>query len=318
MNNLIEARELSKTYGTVQAVDGVSLSIRAGEVFGLLGPNGAGKSTLIEMLLGFTPPTSGTVQLFGGEDPQSSNRVFENAGAVPERCSVYSDMTAREHIELAAEAGSINTDVAGILSEVSIDPSDRDRPAAQYSKGMRQRVLLGMALVGEPELLILDEPSSGLDPAGAAELREIVRRRASNGVAVVFSSHNLRQVEAVCERVGILRDGELVATDTIEGLRGRAGGTERIEAVLTSRVETTLVDELTSIDGVTAVERDDQQLGVVVSRPEAKAPVVATMANQQQVIDFSVSETSLEELFTVYTDADSAESSHEALVEGSA
>ena len=224
----IELRGVRKEFGDVTAVRDLDLTVQEGEVYGFLGPNGAGKSTTIDMLLDLVRPTAGTVRVLGRDATTDGVAIRQRTGVLPDGFSVYDRLSGREHVEFAVRSKEADDDPDALLERVGL-LGDADRKAGGYSKGMRQRLALAMALVDDPDLLVLDEPSSGLDPAGAKEMREIVQREADRGATVFFSSHILEQVDAVCDRVGILRDGELVAEDSVEGLREAVGGEETLE-----------------------------------------------------------------------------------------
>jgi ABC-2 type transport system ATP-binding protein len=294
----IKTEDLTKEFGGFVAVEDLNLTVREGEVFGFLGPNGAGKSTTINMLLDFIRPTEGNASVFGHDPRTESRAVRERIGILPEGYSLYDRLSAREHVEFAIEMEESDDDPDEILERVGLI-ADAERSVGGFSKGMSQRLALGLALVGDPDLLVLDEPSSGLDPAGAQELREIVRREANHGTTVFFSSHVLEQVEASCDRIGIMRDGGLVAVDTIEGLRESTG--PEFTLVLT-------VDEvpdfhgLSSVDGVTNVTSEDSTLSVDCSDSSVKAEVISHVEETGvTVTDIGIEETSLEDLFTEYT-----------------
>ena len=279
----IELRDVAKRYGEIVAVRDLDLEIPEGEVFGFLGPNGAGKSTTINLLLDFVRPTTGSVRVLGYDAHEDSVAVRRRTGVLPEAFGVYERLTGSQHIEFAMDSKEVDGDPSTVLDRVGLHDA-AGRKAGEYSKGMRQRLALGMALVGEPELLILDEPSTGLDPNGAREMREIVRAENDRGATVFFSSHILGQVEAVCDRVGILRDGELVAQDSVEGLRD-AVGTESTLRITVDTVDEAVLDEVRDLEGVTSVTAAEQSLdegGMAVS-------------------DFETEEASLEELFAAYT-----------------
>ncbi|WP_458208406.1 ATP-binding cassette domain-containing protein [Haladaptatus sp. NG-SE-30] len=291
---------VTKRYDSVIAVNDLSLEVREGEVFGFLGPNGAGKSTTINLVLDFIRPTSGTVSVLGHDAQEESVAVRDRTGVLPEGFSVYERLTGRQHVEFAIESKETTDDPDALLERVGILDA-ADRKAGEYSKGMAQRLALAMALVGEPDLLILDEPSTGLDPKGAREMREIVREERDRGATVFFSSHILGQVEAVCDRVGILREGELVAEDSIEGLRDAAGGdtTLRIE---TTSLPSSALQQVREIDGVSGVNRDGDTLFVTCDS-SVKTTVIATLENAgADIDDFEAEEASLEDLFMAYTE----------------
>jgi ABC-2 type transport system ATP-binding protein len=296
----IELDGVTKRFGDVTAVHDLSLQVEEGEVYGFLGPNGAGKSTTINMLLDFVRPSSGRVRVLGMDAQADSVAVRRRTGVLPEGYDVYTRLTGRKHVEFAARSKEVTVDAESVLERVGIADA-ADRRADEYSKGMRQRLVLGMALVGDPDLLILDEPSSGLDPAGAKEMRDIVRDEADRGTTVFFSSHVLGQVEAVCDRVGILREGELVAQDSIEGLRDARGGDTRLVVTVSGAVDGA-VDAVRDVDGVddAALERDTL---TVSCSSDAKTRVISTLESAGVTVeDFKTEEASLEDLFLSYTD----------------
>ncbi|KTG20116.1 ABC transporter ATP-binding protein [Haloferax profundi] len=295
---------LSSDTDSVTAVDNLSFSVEEGEVFGFLGPNGAGKSTTINMLLDFVRPTSGSVRVLGHDAQAESVAVRRRTGVLPEGYDVYDRLTGREHVEFAIESKEADDDPDELLSRVGLDPDDAERRAGGYSKGMAQRLALAMALAGSPDLLILDEPSSGLDPAGAREMREIVRAEADRGATVFFSSHVLGQVEAVCDRVGIMREGELIAEDSIESLRDRL----EAEAILRLDVEGDAdLSAVRALDGVSSVESSDGRL-VVACTDDAKTRVIeAVESNGATVADFETDSASLEDIFLAYTEDEKQE-----------
>ena len=295
----IEIAGVSKRYGSVTALDRVDLTVAEGEIFGFLGPNGAGKSTMINVFLDFVRPDAGGVTVFGHDCRTEGVAARERMGVLPEGYSVYDRLTGRQHIEFAIESKGADAEPMAILDRVGL-AGDADRPAGGYSKGMAQRLILGMALVGEPDLLILDEPTSGLDPNGAREIRSIIREENARGATIFFSSHILEQVEAVCDRVGILTDGSLVAVDTIDGLRESVGG----GTVL--RISLATLDErfrgaAAAVDGVDDVRIEDEEL-VVACADAAKMDVLFALDQAgADVLDFATEEASLEELFAAYT-----------------
>lgn len=304
---IIEIHDVTKTYGEeVVAIEDLSLSIEEGEVFGFLGPNGAGKSTTINMLLDFIRPTSGSLSVFGMDAQASSTRIRERVGVLPEGYDVYPPLTGIEHIRMAVETKDTDDDPRGILETVGLD-GDGDKQAGSYSKGMRQRLALGFALVGDPELLILDEPSSGLDPNGIQLMRSLVRERAAQGTTVFFSSHHLAQVESVCDRVGVMNDGRLIATNTIEELSSRSGGTQQIRFECATAVP---VDAVAEVDAVTDVSVDGRTLVVDCADPTGKVDVFRAVDEHATVENVFAPEIGLEETFNDLT-ADSSPVSKE-------
>lgn len=303
---VIRTESLRKEYGsdddTVVALDGINLSVEQGEIFGFLGPNGAGKSTTINMLLGFVEPSAGSATVLGMDVMAEAQQIRREIGVLPEGLGLYERLTGRRHLEFAIEWSDADDDPEALLDRVGLEPDDAARPVDGYSKGMQQRLALAMALVGEPSLLLLDEPSSGLDPHGIQRLQEIVREERDRGATVFFSSHILGQVEAVCDRVGILYDGELVAVDTIEGLRKTVGsGTE-----LRLRVADEIDVSLTDLDGVEDVKHVDGLVRVQTIDATAKARVVTRLVEDgTTILDIDSAEASLEDVFTAYTTGNS-------------
>jgi len=202
------------------ALTGLDLEVNAGEVFGFLGPNGAGKTTTMNVLLGFVPPTSGAASLFGIDVRQPIAR--QRIGYLPEMTYYYKFLTAEELLRFYAKIFGIaraeaDRRIDQLLKLVELE-SARKRPIKSYSKGMQQRVGLAQALINNPDLLILDEPTSGLDPLGRMKVREIIQRLKNEGKTVFFASHELGEVETVCDRVAIIHQGELKAVGTVKDI----------------------------------------------------------------------------------------------------
>ncbi|WP_135852003.1 ABC transporter ATP-binding protein [Halorussus salinus] len=295
----IETEGLTKRFGSVVAVEELNLTVEEGEVFGFLGPNGAGKSTTINVLLDYIRPTEGTATVLGHDAQDETRQIHERIGILPEGFDLYDRLTGRKHIEFAVDSKGTDDDPAEILDRVGLEPEAADRKAGGYSTGMSQRLALGMALVGDPDLLILDEPSSGLDPNGARQMRELVRDEASRGTTIFFSSHILGQVEAVCDRVGIMNDGRLVAEDTIEGLRESVGSGSTLELTV-DRVPDDL--DLGGIEAVNDVTASGTSIRVTVSDSSAKSAIINRVEEQgATVTDISTAQASLEDLFAAYT-----------------
>jgi ABC-2 type transport system ATP-binding protein len=229
-SHVIETEALTKRYGeAIVAVDALDLRVRRGEVYGFLGPNGAGKTTTLRMLLGLIRPTSGTATVLGA--PPGAPAALGRIGAMVEAPGLYPYLSGRDNLRvLTGHAGAPPERVGVVLAETGLSDRAGDR-ASTYSLGMKQRLGVAAALLKDPELLILDEPTNGLDPAGMAEMRAFIRSLAQGGRTVVLSSHLMGEVEQVCDRVGVIRDGVLVAEGTVEELRGRASLRLRAEPI---------------------------------------------------------------------------------------
>ena len=248
--NVIETRGLTKRYGdAIVAVDQLDLCVRRGEVYGFLGPNGAGKTTTLRMLLGLVRPTSGEATVLGA--PPGSPHALARIGAMVEAPAFYPFLSGRDNLlVLARYAGVPDDRVDVVLREVGLSDRANDR-SATYSLGMKQRLGVAAALLKDPELLILDEPTNGLDPAGMAEMRQFIRSLAAGGRTVVLSSHLMGEVEQVSDRVGVIRAGSLVADGTVDELRGRAGLRVRAEPQAEAA---RLIGALPDVDGVARVD----------------------------------------------------------------
>ncbi|WP_436934194.1 ABC transporter ATP-binding protein [Halovenus marina] len=298
----IQLDGLTKHFGDVVAVDDVDLTIEDGEIFGFLGPNGAGKSTTIDILLDFVRPTSGTATVLGYDAQRESVKVRERIGVLPDAYHVYDRLTGRQHMDFVVESKGVDADIDAIMDRVEILEA-ADRKAGGYSKGMRQRLILSMALVGEPDLLILDEPSTGLDPNGARQMREIIKAENDRGATVFFSSHIMEQVEAICDRVGIINKGQLVAVDSIDGLRGATETTTTLDITVSNAGEDNLA-MVRSLAGVQSASLDGANLRVTMSGG-SKFDVLNALDDAGVAVgDFSVDEYSLEDLFVQYTTTD--------------
>jgi len=294
----IETSGLTKRFGeSVLAVDDLDLTVEEGEIFGFLGPNGAGKSTTINILLDFTQPTEGSASVLGKDCQRESRAIRERIGILPEGFGVYERLTAIEHLQHAISVKGTDEDPDALVDRVGLDADDARRPAGDYSTGMRQRLALAIALVGDPDLLMLDEPSSGLDPKGMQEIREIIREEADDGTTVFFSSHILPEVEAVCDRVGIMNEGQLATVDSLESLRDESG-TAQVEFEVEAVPESLALDDITGVQGVTV---GDGRITVTCADPTVKIEVIRAVDRRATIRDVLSEETSLEELFNRYT-----------------
>ena len=219
---VIQARGLTKRYGSFVAVDGLDLEIRAGEVYGLLGPNGSGKTTTILMLLGLTERDAGEIEVLGLDPRRNPISVKRQVGYLPDSVGFYDEFTARENLRYTARLNGMpdkqsDATIASALQRMGL-AEVMDKRVAAFSRGMRQRLGLAEVLMRAPRIAILDEPTLGLDPTGALEFLELVRSLKHEGITVLLSSHHLQQVQAVCDRVGLFYKGKLVLNGTVDAL----------------------------------------------------------------------------------------------------
>lgn len=221
--NMIETHDLTKNYGDFQAVSKVNIHIPKGKVYGFVGPNGAGKSTTMKMLLGLTPPTKGSFSINGKTYPKDREEILRNTGSFIEAPAFYGNLTGEENLDLIRRILKLpKSSVAEALELVGLAPFQK-RLAKKYSLGMKQRLGLAGALLGRPPLLILDEPTNGLDPAGIHEIRELIRSLPKQlDCTVLVSSHLLSEIQLMADHIGILNRGKLLFEGTLEELRAYA------------------------------------------------------------------------------------------------
>ncbi|WP_442950420.1 ABC transporter ATP-binding protein [Paenibacillus sp. DMB20] len=226
---VIQTKGLYKLYRKRAAVENVNLEIARGDIYGFLGPNGAGKTTTIRMLLGLVKPTRGSIHLFGKDLTKEKMNILRRTGSLVEYPSYYGHLTAVENLEaLRRIIGVPKSRIAEVLDIVSLT-KEAKRPVKGYSLGMKQRLGIAAALLGNPELLILDEPTNGLDPSGIHEIRELIKNMPKqHGITVLVSSHLLSEVEQMAGKVGIIREGQLVFQDTIDRLVSQSSGGFRL------------------------------------------------------------------------------------------
>lgn len=223
----IHTQDLAKKYGHVTALAGLTMTVPKGEVFGFLGPNGAGKTTTIRMALGLIAPTGGSVEILGQEVRSHRSQVLPRVGALVESPALYGYLSGRDNLRAVGNllGGASEKRIDEVLEIVSLKGRDRDR-VKTYSLGMKQRLGLALALLNDPDLLILDEPANGLDPAGIVEMRDLLKELAAEGKTVFISSHVLSEVQQICTRVAIINHGKLVRVAPVHDLLQSSGDYE--------------------------------------------------------------------------------------------
>jgi ABC-2 type transport system ATP-binding protein len=277
MENIIEIEGLTKKYGDYTAVNNLKLNIGKGEVFGLLGPNGAGKSTTILMLLGLTEPDGGKARVCGLDPVQAPIQVKKKVGYLPEDVGFYDDLTGFENLVYSAQLNNFSRSEAEQKANQLIERVDltkhKDKKAGKYSRGMRQRLGLADVLIKNPEVVILDEPTLGIDPTGVKEfLKLITGLSRQEGITVLFSSHHLYQVQQVCDRVGIFVEGKLLACGNIASLARQLFSNETfiVEGQLADRTNSKptkvalpdLIKNLNGMAGITGIKIDDNKFEI--------------------------------------------------------
>jgi len=297
----IEVRELVKRYGEIVAVDGVSLTVERGEVFGYLGPNGAGKTTSLRMMLGLIRPSAGSVRLFG-RDPLLSVGALKGVAGFVEAPRFYPYLPGRANLELLAGLDRMEigkTRIDEVLDVVELLDRAKDKVGG-YSHGMRQRLGIAAALLRDPQLLLLDEPATGLDPAGMRDMRRLVRRLADGGITVMLSSHLLNEVEELCNRVAIVRSGRIVYEGTLANLKHTASGTWWLHTSDDERAAA-----VTAAQPGVVLGADDHDLGFSVTAEDERAIAalsVALVGSGLGIIELHQHVASLEDLFFALTE----------------
>jgi len=254
---MIEVEGLRKEYGGFVAVEGSEFTIERGEVFGIVGPNGAGKTTTLKMLAGLIEPTAGTATVAG--ERAGTAEMLRNLGFLPEESPLYEEMTALSYLEFFADLYEVPNATAGKRITDALDRLDlehRRRRIGDMSKGMKRKVAIARALVNDPDVLIFDEPASGLDPLTTNHIIEFTEELSEQGKTIVFSAHNLHHVESVCDRVAIMNEGRIVARGSLEHIRAEHGSTEYHVYTSTAVPESTRVNgrHKRVVDDVDAIE----------------------------------------------------------------
>ncbi len=298
---MIEAESLTKRYGPLTAVDGVSFRAERGDVLGFLGPNGAGKTTTVRIITGYMPATTGRVSVAGRDVFEHSREVKRSIGYMPERPPLYRDMVVHKYLDYVAELKGLDRSsrksaVARAISSCGLDDV-AGRLTGHLSKGYQQRLGIAQAIVNDPEVLILDEPTIGLDPRQIVEVREMIKSLAGKRT-VILSSHILNEVSRICNRIVIINRGKIVADDYLEALRKSAASTLKIRLRLKTR-PAELEDEVKSLPGVESVRREEDSW-LVEARPEsAVTDELARMVTQKGwgLEEIAHLELSLEDVF---------------------
>jgi ABC-2 type transport system ATP-binding protein len=288
---MIEARDLRKEYGDFAAVEGSTFSVDRGEVFGVIGPNGAGKTTTLKMLAGLLEPTGGTATVAGYDASETEMR--KQLGFLPEESPLYEEMTPRSYLHFFADLYEVSRGVAERRIRDTLDELDlehRDRQLGDMSKGMKRKVAIARSLINDPDVLIYDEPASGLDPLTTNYIIEFTEQLAESGKTVVFSAHNLFHVESICDRVLILNDGQVVARGDLADLRSE-------------------YDVYTTVEVPDSVAENGRHHRVVESMDAVEETREAAAAAGGDVVDIRTEESSLEEVFLNVAESERRETS---------
>lgn len=304
---MIEIQNLTKRYGQITAVNNISFTVDKGEILGFLGPNGAGKSTTMNIITGYIPSTEGTVKVDGYDILESPKEVKKRIGFLPEQPPVYMDMTVIDYLNFVADLKKVDkkqkrSQISDIMELVKIG-DHRNRLIKNLSKGYKQRVGLAQALVGSPEVLILDEPTVGLDPKQIIEIRKLIKALGKEHT-IILSSHILPEVSAVCERIVIINKGEIAAIDTPENLSKGLGSASKLSASI-SGPRSSVENAIRGIYGVRYVEavssRDSETTTYIIESDrdiDIRKPLFFAMAKLgYPIIELKSLSMSLEDIF---------------------
>jgi ABC-2 type transport system ATP-binding protein len=300
----VETRGLLKRYGEIVAVDGVDLTVEQGDVYGYLGPNGAGKTTSLRIMLGLIRPTGGSARLFGLDPLVAGARALDGVAGFVESPRFYPYLSGRRNLRLLADYDEpvSRPRIEEVLELVELRDRAKDRVGG-YSHGMRQRLGIAASLLRQPRLLLLDEPTTGLDPAGMRDMRALVRRLAGEGITILLSSHLLYEVEELCNRVAIIRRGRIVYEGVLRDLLATAASGYRLRAVEPERARLALLAQ----PGIADVRLDGAELRFTA---DEEAVAALTVALGQARIGFTAlapESESLEELFLRMTGGESSD-----------
>ena len=308
-NPIIELRGLTKCYGSVKAVDDLNLNIHKGEIFGLLGPNGAGKTTTILMMLGLTEPTAGTAHVCGYNATTSPIPVKRKVGYMPDSLGFYDNMTALENLMYVGELNGIpQAEVKGralsVMSMVGLE-NDIGKKTSAYSRGMKQRLGLADVLIKQPDVVILDEPTLGIDPSGVKEFLTLIRQLSrEQGLTVLLSSHHLHHVQQVCDRVGIFVKGKLLVEGNMDTLSKNLFEGKSFEVLVTLRNNLTLPweheSEFLQLDGVKQLGVNDREITVTCSHDNTPEIVRFFVLKGYEVMGVQRKEHGLDDIYQKY------------------
>ncbi|HDZ49720.1 MAG TPA: ABC transporter ATP-binding protein [Candidatus Aerophobetes bacterium] len=302
---MIRTQNLLKKYNEFKAVDNLSLEVKEGEIYGFLGPNGAGKTTTILMLLGILKPTQGEVYLFGQNITKDFLSIKKKMGVVSEKQYLYKEMTAGEYLNFFADLYGVKNrkkKIDQLLEAVNL-LEVRNRKLGAFSRGMQQKLGFARALLHDPQLLLLDEPVSGLDPTGIKQIRDLIEQENKKGRTIFISSHLLSEVERLCGKVGIINKGRLLAEDTMDNLRKRLTDVVELEIELTE-AKKEIIDTLAAFDFIEGLKKEENLLTIKVKADKDYRAQISEAISQQGgvVLGIKKKEMSLEEAFITITE----------------
>ena len=298
----IEVKNLLKVYGAQKAVNNISFKVGKGEIVGFLGPNGAGKSTTMKIITGYLEKTSGEAFVCGMNVADQPLETKKKIGYLPELNALYYDMYVREYLGFIAELHKIKSQKSKVESVIELTglTIESKKRIGQLSKGYKQRVGLAAALIHDPEVLILDEPTSGLDPNQIIEIREVIKKQGKDKT-VLFSSHILQEVEAICDRVIIINKGELVADDKLSNLRQHSSSSNTVKVSFKESIDKSWLDQLPSANSVNKIDANNWQLATDNPEQLRKQIFELSLLHNLNIVSLQSDSQSLEDVFRSLT-----------------
>jgi ABC-2 type transport system ATP-binding protein len=302
LHGAIEVSGLTKSYNHFTAVDNISFTVKKGEIFGFLGPNGAGKTTTIKAVLDLIHADTGTIKINGIDIKTHSKEAKKYVGYMPEKVAFYDNLTALQNLLFYTEINhATREECTQLIEEFGLGDTGKKR-VGKFSKGMIQRLGMARAILGNPPILILDEPSGGLDPRGVVLIRDKIRDMKKRGTTIFVSSHILSEIQEICDRVGIINKGVLVAQDTVEGLSKKLNLKPQI-TVTVDKISATMEETVKKLPGVETVKVKGNTMEILCDGA-MKAKVILAITNTGgNIQNLQTKEPSLEEVFMRYTEA---------------
>ena len=294
----IQVKELTKIYGQQKAVDNISFSAAKGEIVGFLGPNGAGKSTTMKIITGYLLADGGTATVCGIDVKEKPLETKKKIGYLPESNPLYYEMYVREYLDFIGGIHEIKNRkerVEEVIATVGLTPESKKK-ISQLSKGYKQRVGLAAALIHNPEVLVLDEPTTGLDPNQIIEIREVIKKLGQNKT-ILFSSHILQEVEAICDRVIIINKGKLVADDQLSTLRSQGANNETVKVQFKEKVDASLLEALPGVQSVKKINDTEWELSGTHATDVKRVLLELSLQQNLNIVALQSGEQRLEEIF---------------------
>ena len=298
----IDVKGLIKKYNDVMAVNNVSFTVKKGEIFGFLGPNGAGKTTTIKSILNLIQTQAGEIKINGIDIKKNGKSAKKNIGYLPEKVAFYDNLTAMQNMNFYAEMKNIpKNECTNLIKEMGLEDAI-NKKVGKFSKGMQQRLGMARAMLGSPAILILDEPSGGLDPRGVILIRNKIKEMKDKGATIFISSHILSEIQEVCDRVGIINKGIIVAEDSVDNLRNKLNLRPKLIIEL-EKISDSMIKSVKEVEGVEKIEVIGVMLHISCMQKAKSKIILALEKAGGNIINIQTKEPSLEEVFMKYTEA---------------